>query len=71
MADNLRVVGRFCEHGVIPEALSHFVEADGDEEGLSGFEYFHCIPFLKETTPPLTTASARSLFPTAGLMQGS
>lgn len=71
MADNLPVVGRLCEHRIIPEALSHCTEADGGEEGLSSFEYFHCIPFLKETTPPLTTASARSLTPTSGLTQGS
>jgi len=71
MADNTPAVGRLCEHGVIPEALGHFIKADGGEEGLSGFEYFHRIPFLEEKTQPLTAASAQSLLPTAGLTQGS
>lgn len=71
MADNLPAVGRLCEHGVIPEALSHLMKANGSKEGLSRFEYFSCIPFLKETMPPLTSASACSLFPMLCLMQGS
>lgn len=71
MADNLPVISRLCEHGVVPEALSHFKEANGDKEGLSSFEYFNCIPFLKETMPALTTGSARSLLQTISLTQSS
>lgn len=71
MADNLPVVSRLCEHGVFPEALSHVVEANGAEEGLSSFEYFHCIPVLKKTMTPLTISSAWSPFPTVNLKQSS
>jgi len=69
MADNLPVVGGLCEHGVCPEAFSHVVETNGGEKSLSGFEYFHCIPVLKQTMSHLVISSAWSLFSNVDLKQ--